>query len=209
MRRMWATGAAILACLALHRIAPASAATPLDFNISVNSGAEAGRGGAGQVVPIPMWRTTGTMTAVRYGTPGFPTRAQARAVNGEANVFYCGGGSSAATARQRIALRGRSRLIDAGSLSLELTVRIGSTTKDGDSGTLIVRYLGADGSLAGALQTETVVPGRGVLPRYKATGGVPAGTRSLLVILEGTPAAGTGCDMLFDNVSVRLVRHSG
>ena len=45
----------------------------------------------------------------------------------------------------------------------------------------------------------------GLLPRIKASGGVPPGTRSLQVILSGTAAAGTGCGVLFDNVSVHLV----
>jgi hypothetical protein len=34
---------------------------------------------------------------------------------------------------------------------------------------------------------------------------VPAGTRALQVILKGTGTAGTSCDVLFDNVSVKLV----
>ena len=135
MRRMWAAGAVVLACLALGGTAvEVAAATPLDYNISVDSGAEAARGGTGGKVAIPGWKTSSLMTAVRYGAPGFPTRAQARKVQGESNVFYCGGATEESTARQKIAVSGRNSQIDAGKLALDLSVRIGSATNDGDSG---------------------------------------------------------------------------
>ena len=135
MRRMWAAGAVVLACLALGGTAiEVSAATPLGYNISVDSGAEAARGGTGGKVAIPGWKTSSLMTAVRYGAPGFPTRAQARKVQGESNVFYCGGATEGSTARQKIGISGRNAQIDGGQLALDLSVRIGSTTNDGDSG---------------------------------------------------------------------------
>lgn len=213
MRRMWAAGAVALACLALGGttvgVAAATplevAATPLDYNISIDSGAEAARGGTGGKVAIPGWKTSSLMTAVRYGAPGFPTRAQARRVFGETNVFYCGGATERSTARQKIALSGRNSQIDAGNFAVDLSVRIGSTNNDGDAGVMIIQFLNGGGALIGTFQTDTVVTNSGLLPRIKAVGGVPPGTRSLQVILQGTAAAGTGCDVLFDNVSVRLV----
>lgn len=206
MRRMWAAGAAILMCLALGGVVDAAATTPLDFNITVNSGAEAAQGGTGQVVPIPLWKTSSSMTAVKYGTPGFPSKADAKAVNGEVNLFYCGANTAELAARQRVGIRGRAALIDGGGLSLDLTVRIGSTTTDGDAGRMIVRYLDGAGGVIGELQTATVAATGGRMPRIKASGAVPVGTRTLVVILTGTGAAGTNCDVFFDNVSVHLVR---
>jgi hypothetical protein len=203
---MWAAGAVALACLALGATAfEVAAATPLDYNISIDSGAEAARAGTGGKVAIPGWKTSSLMTAVRYGAPGFPTRAQARKVQGESNAFYCGGATEGSTARQKISISGRNSQIDAGKLALDLSVRIGSATNDGDSGVMIIRFLNGAGGLVGTFQTDTVVTSSGLLPRIKASGGVPPGTRSLQVILSGTAAAGTGCDVLFDNVSVHLV----
>ena len=205
MRRMWATAAAILMCLALGGVVDAAATTPLGFNITVDSGAEAAQGGRGGVVPIPLWKTSSTMTAVKYGTPGFPSKADARAVNGETNLFYCGANTAGSTASQRVGIHGRNRLIDGGGLSLDVTVRIGTTASDGDAGQMIVRYLDGAGGVMGELQTSTVAATGGLMPRIKASGAVPAGTRALQVILKGTGTAGTSCDVLFDNVSVKLV----
>jgi len=206
MRRMWLAGAAVSMCLALGSgVVDAAARTPLGFNITVNSGAEAGRGGTGAVVPIPLWKSTSTMTAVRYGAPGFPSRAVARASHGEANFFYCGASTARSQARQRVAIHGRDRLIDGGGLSLDLTVRIGSATNDGDAGRMIVRYLGGAGDVIGELGTAAIEATGGSMPRTKASGVVPAGTRALQVVLEGTGTAGTSCDVYFDNVSVKLV----
>ena len=176
MRRMWAAGAVVLACLALGGTAvEVAAATPLGDNISVDSGAEAARAGTGGKVAIPGWKTSSLMTAVRYGAPGFPTRAQARKVQGESNVFYCGGATEESTARQKISISGRNSQIDAGKLALDLSVRIGSTTNDGDSGIMIIRFLNGAGGLIGTFQTDTVVTNSGLLPRIKASGGVPPG----------------------------------
>ena len=207
MRRMWGAGAALSMCLVLGGgVVDAAAKTPLSFNISVNSGAEGGRGGRGQVVPIPLWKTTSTMTAVKYGTPGFPTKAVARASNGRTNFFYCGASTAKSEARQRIGIRGRDRLINRGGLSLKLTVRIGSNSNDGDMGRMIVRYLNRAGRVIGKLGTQTVGATAGLMPRIKASGAVPAGTRALQVVLKGTGTAGTSCDVFFDNVSVKLVQ---
>jgi hypothetical protein len=206
MRWKWAVGAAVAVCLVLGGVVGATARTPLDFNISVNSGAEGGQGGRGQVVPIPLWKTTSMMTAVRYGSPGFPSKAFARAVNGEANFFYCGRTTAGSTARQRIGIYGRDRLIDRGGLALDLRVRIAVPTNDGDAGRMVVRFLDGGGRTIGTLGTATVTATGGQMPRIKASGPIPARTRALQVILRGTGTAGTSCDVYFDNVSVHLVR---
>ncbi len=207
MRRMWVAGVAVLMCLALGGEGiDAAARTPLGSNISVNSGAEGGRGGRGRVVPIPLWKTTSRMTAVKYGTPGFPSKAVARASHGKVNFFYCGRSTAKSKATQRIGIYRRNRLIDQGGLSLRLTVRIGSTTTDGDAGRMIVRYLNGAGRAIGGLRTETIEATAGLMPRIKTYGAVPKGTRTLRVVLKGTGTAGTSCDVFFDNVSVKLVK---
>ncbi len=205
MRRLWAIGAAALVCMALAGVADAAARTPLGLNITVDSGAEAAQGGTGEVVPVPLWRTTSTMTAVRYGAPGFPTRAQARAGKGEANFFYCGDITAGSMARQRVRIHGRERLTDSGGLALDLSVRIGVAAEDGDAGRMIVRYIDGSGGLLGTLETATVQATGGSMSRTRISGAVPAGTRTLQVILQGTGTAGTDCDVYFDNVSVKLV----
>jgi len=143
---------------------------------------------------------------VRYGAPGFPSKAVAKASKGETNFFYCGRATAGSEARQRIRISQRNGLIDSAGLSLKLTVRIGSHSNDGDSGRMVVRYLNGAGGVLGELATQSVAATAGQLPRFKASGAVPAGTRALLVVLEGTAAAGPDCDVFFDNVSVKLVR---
>lgn len=207
MHRMWVAGAAVLMSLALGGEAlEAAARTPLDFNISVNSGAEHRRGGGGEVVPIPLWKTTSRMTAVKYGTPGFPSKAVARTSFGEKNFFYCGRHTARSKAIQRIGIHRRNRIIDRGDLFLKLTVRIGSTTEAGDAGRMIVRYIDGDRREIGKLRTEDVGATDGLMIKLKTSGAVPEGTRALRVVLRGTRTAGTRCDVFFDNVSVKLVR---
>jgi len=135
-----------------------------------------------------------------------PTKAVAMASHGRKNLFYCGANTARSEARQRIGIKGRNRLIDRGRLSLRLTVRIGSTTRDGDAGRMIVKYRNGAGRVVGKLRTKTVKATGGAMPRIKVSGAVPARTRALQVILRGTGTAGTSCDVFFDNVSVKLVR---
>lgn len=85
-------------------------------------------------------------------------------------------------------------------------MRIGSATDDGHEGRMIVRYLDGAGDLIGELGTAAIEATEGSMPRTKTSGIVPAGTRALQVILEGTATAGTSRDVFCDNVSVKLVR---
>ena len=73
MHKLWVAIVAILMSLApAGEVVAAATQTPLDFNISMNSGAEAGRGGKGGVVPIPLWKTTSTMTAAKLPATARP-----------------------------------------------------------------------------------------------------------------------------------------
>jgi hypothetical protein len=207
MRRIWVAGAAALYCLALGGgMVSAASVTPLGFNISMDSGAEAARAGRGKVVPIPLWRTTSTMTAVKYGAPGFPSKAVAQAAKGENNFFYCGRRTARSRAIQRIPIYGRNRLIDRGRLKLRAAVQIGSDTTDGDAGRMVVRFLNRNGRTIGKLRTAKVQATGGLLPRIVIYRPVPKGTRAIRIVLVGTGTAGTSCDVFFDNVSTRLVR---
>jgi hypothetical protein len=145
------------------------------------------------------------MTAVRYGTPGFPSKVVARASHGEANLFYCGRKTAGSEASQRVPILGRNSLIDHGGLALRVTVRIGSSTDDGDAGRMIIQYLDRAGRVIGTFRTRTVFDTGGLMPRIKALPAVPAGTRALRITLKGTGTPGTDCDVFFDNVSVKLV----
>jgi len=205
MHRLWVAAVAAMLCLALGAEAVDGAARiPLNSNISWDSGAEQARAGSGKVVRIPGWRTTSTMTAVRYGSPGFPSRAQSRASFGERNLFYCGRGTAGSMAHQKIPIYGRNRLIDRGRLNLRLTVRIGSND-EGDSGRMIIWYFDRAGRVLGRAATKAVTDTSGKMRKLKRFAAVPSGTRSLRVTLKGTGTAGTDCDVFFDNVSVRLV----
>jgi hypothetical protein len=71
---------------------------------------------------------------------------------------------------------------------------------------MIVRSLDRAGRTISTLRTETVAATGGQMPRFKASGAVPRGTRALQIILRGSGTAGTSCDVYFDNVSIHLVR---
>ena len=206
MRRLWVAGVVAMLCLALGAEAVGGAAkTPLDSSISWDSGAEQARAGSGKVVRIPGWRTSSTMTAVKYGSPGFPSKAESRASFGERNFFYCGRSTAGSVASQRIPIHGRNGLIDKGRLNLRLTVRIGSNSNDGDSGRMIVWYFDRAGNVLGRAPTKAVSATGGKMRKLKRFAAVPPGTRSLRVNLRGKGTPGTDCDVFFDNVDVKLV----
>ena len=209
MPRLRVAAVAATLCLALGAgTVEGAATTPLNSNISWDSGAEQARAGNGRVVRIPGWTTTSTMTAVKYGSPGFPTRAEARASFGERNFFYCGRNTAGSVASQRIPIRGRNQLIDRGRTVLRLTVRIGSNSND-DSGRMIVWYFDRAGRVIGQSQTKAVSATGGTMRKIKRFAAVPPSTRSLRVTLKGSGSPGTDCDVFFDNVSVRLLRRKG
>jgi len=196
------------ASLAASGGADAATTTRLDFNIAVDPGAEAATGGTGAVVPIPLWSTTSTMTAVAYGAPGFPSTAYAGTIKGGKDLFYCGRGTAASSARQKIKISGRNELIDSGQLKLQTTIRMGTTADDGDAGQLVVRFLNANGKILGSLSSATVANTVGVMNRILTDAPVPAHTRALRVIVQGTAGAGPDCDVVFDNVSIHLTNVS-
>ena len=84
--------------------AQAATATRLDFNIAVDPGAEAATGGTGAVVPIPLWATTSTMTAVAYGSAGFPTLTYSGTIRYPRRLRCC------VSARMTSASRGGCRI---------------------------------------------------------------------------------------------------
>src|SRR5690349_15396207 len=89
--RWIASGGAVLATLLAGVPAiTATAATPV--NLVADHGAESAAAGTGGVVPIPGWtRTTGTKsTAVKYGSPGFPSTSSPGPTVRE-NNFFAGG----------------------------------------------------------------------------------------------------------------------
>ena len=170
----------------------------------MDPGAEAATGGTGAVVPIPLWTKTSTMTAVAYGSAGFPTLTYAGTINGGKDLFYCGRGTAGSVARQKIKIVGRNAIIDGGGLTLQTAVRIGTTVDDGDGGKMVVRFLDVNGKTLGTLTTTTATNTGGLMPRIVTEAPVPAKTRALRVLLQGTAAASPDCDVVFDNVSIRL-----
>jgi hypothetical protein len=185
--------------------APASADIP-SGNLVVNPGAEDGAGAADSsaILPLPGWTTGGTLTAVQYGAPAFPTTADATRLGGGRNFFTGGPGGDVSTATQVIDVSRAAPEIDAGRVTANLSALLGGYATQDDAATVSAAPAGA----AVAVTLGPVTPAdRGgesnLLPR-SGSFPVPAGTRALAVTITATRAQGNFNDGYVDNVALSL-----
>lgn len=183
---------------------PASAATtPLNTSLT-DPGAESAAGTDGTaVVPVPGWVTEAGFTAAAYGALNCPSSAESARIGGGGQMFY-GGARSVATARQQIVLKGRAAAIDAGRMKVTVSAQIAVYDGQGDSGRVQVRFLRADGTQLGTVQTAAVSATNLVMRRVTANRVLPAGTRRLEVVLVARRLVGDWNDAFFDNIDVRI-----
>ena len=175
----------------------------------LNHRAERGRGATNdrQKVPLPDWLTTGGFTAVQYGRPGgFPDAVNQR--NGK-NFFAGGPGSSAvSTARQTVTVRSRAAAIDGGNVRVRLSALIGGLLDRPDSGVIEAVFLDSQGGTLGRLRIGPVDANdrhkRTGLIYRKCGGDVPAGTRSIRVVMTASRVSGSYNDAYFDNVGLTI-----
>jgi hypothetical protein len=202
--RLVAAAAAAL----LLAVAPAGAVVPIG-NLLVNPGAEAGGGApdASQQLPLPGWTVESTFTAVKYGTPEFPTVADATSFGGGIN-FFAGGNSATSAATQEVDVSGAASEIDAGTLTVTLSALLGGYLTQTDRATVTATFLSAAGAPAGALSLAPVTAtDRGSLTTFvarTASGLVVPGTRRISVRIDAIRDQGSYNDGYIDNVSLTL-----
>jgi hypothetical protein len=176
----------------------------------VNAGAEAGPAAVDdrEVVPLPGWKTTGGFTAVQYGSPGgFPDAVQAP--GGGRNFFAGGPGSRrVSTASQTVDVVSRAAAIDGGGVRVTLSALIGGLLDRGDSGVVEAVFLRRGGSTAGKLTIGPVTAadraGKTRLLSRSGSARVPAGTRSIRVVMTARRVTGSYNDAYFDNLRLAL-----
>lgn len=187
---------------------PASAATPYKVNLVRNPGAEEGPGTNGYTtVPVPGWDVDPNFTVVRYGSPDFPTKAEAKRIGGGKKFFSCGPNTKYIYARQIIGISGRGARIDAGRVRARMQVRLAGYLEGPDAGEMVVIHLGSDGNEIDFRRRVTLF--RGTSGRFVRKGTnyiLPAGTRALRIELYAVRGndGGSYCDVYFDNISVVL-----
>lgn len=179
-------------------------------NLLADPGAEAGAGAADSsaIDPPPGWTAVGGFTAVRYGTPDFPTAAAGAAVGGGANFFAGGPDNAASAGTQAIDVSAAAAEIDGGGVSATVSGDFGGFAGQNDSATLTATYLGVTGASLGTLASPAVTladrNGDTALLFRTATGPVPAGTRSIGVRLDLVRQDGAYNDGYADNLSLTL-----
>jgi YVTN family beta-propeller protein len=202
-RRAASILAAGAACLAMLAVAagPARAAAPgapaasgpvapPGRNLLVNPGAMTGAASqqGWDAVTIPGWQVRhGLPTVVRYGTPGFPGRADAGS-QGRGQRLFAGGGGGSAVLTQQVPLRtGAGRAVPAGT-RFRISGWLGGTVVS--RAELRVVFLSATGRVLGRTRIGPVGgAGDASHPDFafrQGSGAVPAGTRSAEAELDLT-----------------------
>lgn len=204
-RLPWIASAVIAALLASPSV---GSATPLGTNILVNGRAESGTGSASgnDVEVIPGWTTTSNFTAVQYGAPAFPDTTVSTAIGGGKSFFAGGPATAASSAIQTLNVGDLASSIDAGLLSVALSVDLGGFDGQDDNMNVTATFL--DSSL-GTLGTLTIGPvtevdraGNTTLLFRTDSTALPVGTRSFDVEMNATRFQGSYDDGYADNLSL-------
>ena len=202
--------ALLVALLATLAVAVSAKAVLPEGNVVANPGAEDGPGSSDSTTinPPPGWVTTGTLTAIQYGTGGYPGTDVSNAIGGGAN-FFSGGTSAVSTGEQLIDLSAAAPEIDAGDAQLNLSAQIGGYLNQEDAMQVTATLEAPSGATTAEVQVGPVAPEERenettLLPRA-ASVGIPPGTRRLRVTLTATRFEGSANDGYADNVSAEIV----
>ena len=217
------TGACAGACAAAAVAMLVSSGVPanasqVSSNLLQNGTAEAGPGGTGGVVGVPGWkRTTGTtFTAVRYGTPGFPSTTSPAPHNRGKN-FFAGGkdpASSNEVATETISLASWVSQIKTGKVVATAAGWFGGKGAEKDMAGMEIDFKDGTGAVVGtSLQVGFVTASQ----RHNVTGllhslanhAVPKQARSAYVQLIFDKVTGPYNDGYADNVTLTLTASGG
>jgi len=184
----------------------------LNTNLVFNGGAETGVGDAagGPVPSIPGWTTNGgTFTVVQYGCCGFPLLTDPGPPNRGTNFFGGGEGGVVSSAYQNIDVSSAAAVIDSGAVAGVLSGWLGGYDSQADDAELTATFLDTTGATTlGSLSIGPVSPidrtnNTALLFRQAATP-VPAGTRTVQILLTLTRFEGNFNDGYADNLSFIL-----
>ena len=200
--------------LAGVQAASAQAATRTTANLIKNPGAEAGPGGTGDPVSLPSWtRVQGsTATAVKYGTPSFPTLSSP-GPTGRGKNFFAGGdpdscGCTQHELVQNISLQRFVSSIKRGHVGYQLFGSFGGFETQNDTAGLELDWFGTNGSFIGSQTIGFFL----AADRKNVTGmlgtgvgaPVPKAARSARVTIVFDRSAGSYNDGYADNLSLVL-----
>jgi hypothetical protein len=178
-------------------------------NLIVNGNAEAAVGSAdGTPVATPSWYSSGQATAAQYGVNGWPALTDSGPADRGLNLFSGGPADDMSSLTQSVSVSQFASLIDTGGVTYALSGWLGGFSSQDDNATLTVTFQNASNA---ALGTGSIGPvmasdrssATGLLQR-SSTGAVPAGTRTVYVVLSLIRASGTANDGYADNLSLVL-----
>lgn len=201
------------ACVGGLALAWAAGVAALGANVIVNGDAEAGAGSADGFAPvtIPGWTAVGPFIAVQYAAgAGFPGASDPGPPSRGLNFFAGGDGSDVTTATQVDDVSADAAAIDTGTVTFALSGYLGGFADQRDNAMLTVNFRNAGSTI---LSTASIGPvsntDRGnatALLLRSTTGTVPAGTRTVEVVLALTRLDGSYDDGYADNLSLVLAR---
>ncbi|MBI1191052.1 MAG: hypothetical protein GC200_10280 [Tepidisphaera sp.] len=182
-----------------------------DYNINLiaNPGAEEGPASpnGNTIVMIPNWDTLDDgFTVVAYGTAGFPA-----AFSGSGQKFFVGGNNAQfSTASQTIDLTPLAQGLDTGAVTFQLAADLGGAGNQDDNASITLLWADGAGNSIGTSGLQGPLAGeRGnqtKLLHRMTMGTVPAGARSVTLVLFMARNVGPFNDASADNVSLVLSR---
>ena len=176
-------------------------------NLIVNGNAEAAVGSAdGTPVATPGWTSLGQATAAQYGVYGWPALTDPGPTDRGLNLFSGGAADATSSLTQTVNVSQFASSIDGGGVAYFLSGWLGGYMGQDDNATLTVTFQNASGLGLGNGTIGPVLASErsslsGLLLR-SAAGAVPAGTRSVLVVLSLVRTSGTANDGYADNLSL-------
>jgi hypothetical protein len=184
--------------------------TPYNTNLIKNPSFEAGSATGGyRWISVPYWSTYGKMTVVKYGAPnGFPSLAEGARISGGKKFFTMGtppNGSTtcSAVALQSIPIRRRAAAIDAGRVQIDFRLYMGTYDSQPDTAVAIVNAYASSGALIDETMRISTTQTNGEMRGLGGRNRLPAGTRTLRVLLLSQNTQGY-CDAYFDRIRLVL-----
>ena len=180
---------------------------PTTCNLIVNGNAEAAIGSAdGSPVATPGWTSTGEATAIQYGASGWLALTDPGPADRGLNNFTGGWSDETSSLTQTVTVSQFSSTIDVNQVTYVLSGWLGGYDGQDDNATLTVTFQSASGTALGTGSIGPVTSSdragvTGLLQR-SSTGAVPAGTRTVSVVLSLVRTEGTANDGYADNLSL-------
>ena len=210
-----AAWAAVISALALGPTATAApsraAAAVVSGNLLLDPGAESvaqcsSNGLDGMT--IPGWTITGgEPNAVCYGASGYPSSSTPGSPT-RGNQFFAGGATGDSTLTQTADVSAAASAIDAGGVPVTLSGWLGGYASQNDRVGVTATYRDASGAPLGSASIGPVTnTDRGDATKllYRtASGTLPAGTRSVQVVMTFTYTAGSTTDGYADDLSLTV-----